>query len=166
MIGRIEKNFSYTIPDGPHAGRTLWSGRYCCIVGIIIKIVNGEYYILANQRGSGTPDFQGFWNCPCGFLEGNESAEQGVAREVFEETGVIVDPKNLRLHSVQSDPKVCNNGNVTLRYFCYDYHYNETERSGGEENEVADVKWIHAKDINNYQWAFNHDELIKMFIDD
>ena len=31
QIGKIEKSYSYTIPDGPHKGETLWSGRYCAV---------------------------------------------------------------------------------------------------------------------------------------
>ena len=27
QMNQIEK--SYTIPDGPHKGETIWSGRYC-----------------------------------------------------------------------------------------------------------------------------------------
>lgn len=30
QIGKIEK--SYTIPEGPHKGETLWSGRYCVVL--------------------------------------------------------------------------------------------------------------------------------------
>ena len=31
---------------------------------------------------------------------------------------------------------------------------------GTEKNEVADVKWIQISDLNNYDWAFNHKEII------
>ena len=116
MIGRKEKNFSYTIPDGEHKGVTLWSGRYCCVTAFVFLVIGKECYILANKRGLGTPDFQGLWNCPCGFIEGDESAEEACAREVLEETGVKINPNRFVLHSVQTDPEVCNDGHVTLRY--------------------------------------------------
>jgi len=161
MIGRIERNFSYTIPDGEHKGRTLWSGRYCCVATVVFKKEGSDIFVLANQRGSGTPDFQGYWNCPCGFLEGNETGEQGAVREVFEETGVQIHPSILVFHSVQTDPKVSNNGNVTLHYGAIVDHYSCIPPEGGEENEVADVRWINVEDIDKYKWAFNHDQLIK-----
>ena len=42
----------------------------------------------------------GLWNIPGGFMENNESADVGAAREVFEETGAKV--RILHLHSVYS----------------------------------------------------------------
>ena len=33
---------------------------------------------------------KGFWNLPCGFLELNETVEEGAIREVLEETGVKI----------------------------------------------------------------------------
>lgn len=35
------------------------------------------------------------WNLPCGFLESEESVEQGAVREVFEETGAQVELDHL-----------------------------------------------------------------------
>jgi len=45
---------------------------------------------------------RGQWNVPAGFLECGETLEEGAARETFEETGVIVDPRDLELHSVMN----------------------------------------------------------------
>lgn len=60
QIGKIEKSYSYTIPEGPHKGETLWSGRYCAVSCVILahEVVNDNecWFVLANKRGSGTPD--------------------------------------------------------------------------------------------------------------
>ena len=69
------RNWSYTIEEGEHAGKTLWSGRYCAVAAFAFCKIKGEWCVLANQRGEGTPDFQGYWNCPCGFLD-MEKAEK------------------------------------------------------------------------------------------
>lgn len=162
------KNWSYTINDEkhPHNGKTLWSGRYCAVVGFVFSFnkKTEELFILANKRGIGTPDFQGLWNCPCGFLEADESGEQGVAREIYEETGLNVDSSKFSLFGVQTDPAKSNNGNVSLRYVAVlgsdklpELKY---ENVNGEENEVEDVKWININDIYEYEWAFGHDEVI------
>ena len=46
---------------------------------------------------------KGFWNLPCGFLELNETVEEGAKREVLEETGALI---NLGpLQSVYNLPK-------------------------------------------------------------
>ncbi len=44
----------------------------------------------------------GFWNLPCGFLENEETVEQGAKREVYEETGATVELGNL--HTVYNLP--------------------------------------------------------------
>lgn len=180
---RFEKNWSYTIKEGEHKGKTLWSGRYTAICGIVIYNLNGALHFLANKRGQGTPDYQGCWNLPCGFLEADESAEEGCVREVFEECGIrIKSPDLFELNNVETEPEKCNNGNVTLRYVCFisdedDYDEmiddsallldgsdNHADLRGGEENEVDDVKWIHEDEIDYYNWAFNHKEVIENII--
>jgi len=175
-----KKNWSYTIKEGEHKGVTLWSGRYTAICGIVVYRIGGKLHFLANKRGEGAPDYQGYWNLPCGFLEGYESAEEGCVREVFEECGVLIkDPKHFELHNVETEPEKCNNGNVTLRYICYidnEDNYDNivddkelvldpngifADRRGGELDEVIDVLWISEDDYRNYQWAFNHREIIE-----
>ena len=42
----------------------------------------------------------GKWSVPTGFLESGESLEEGAARETFEETGVVLDPRSLELHGI------------------------------------------------------------------
>lgn len=172
----MEKNWCYKItdPNHPKCGTTLWSGRYCAVTGIVIRQMRNtnrdgfDYYVLANLRGNGTPDYQGYWNMPCGFLESNESGEEGVCREMFEECGYKVMPEDMGLFNVETDPRYCNNGNVTLRYFNIEFCTKLPELKytniNGEEGEVESVKWINVKDINNYKWAFNHNKLITDFM--
>ena len=61
------KNWSYTIKEGEHTGKTLWSGRYCAVAAFVFCKIFGTWCVLANKRGSGTPNYQGYWNCSCGF---------------------------------------------------------------------------------------------------
>jgi len=123
-----------------------------------------DYYILANLRGPGTPDYQGYWNMPCGFLECTETGEEGVCREMFEECGYKILPRDMVLFDVETDPRYCNNGNVTIRYsnveLCDELPKLKYTNINGEEGEVESVKWINVKDINKYKWAFNHKRLI------
>lgn len=46
----------------------------------------------------------GFWNLPAGFLENQETTEQGAQRELFEET--LAHVQNLKLFSVYSVPRI------------------------------------------------------------
>lgn len=45
---------------------------------------------------------KGFWNLPCGFLENDETVQEGAIREVEEETGVRVTLKHL--HTIYNLP--------------------------------------------------------------
>lgn len=160
------KNWSYTIKEGEHAGITLWSGCYCAVCGIVIGFHEDEptkRYILANKRGLGCPDYVGKWNLPCGFLEANENGQQGTAREIHEECGIKIDPNDFTFYFVETEPAKRNNGNVTLRYLtaiCID-DYKKRDELSGEENEVDDIKWIPLNEYENYEWAFNHKEVIE-----
>lgn len=118
--------------------------------------------------GIGTPDFQGMWNMPCGYLDFDETTKEAVIREVYEETGVLVPPSYLHFWSFNDLPTQ-NLQNVTFRYYALlDYpipgNFSIGEL-GGEKDEVADIKWIRIRDIGNYQWAFNHKEIIEEFCD-
>lgn len=167
-----KRNWSYTIKEGEHEGKTLWSGRYCAVTGIVYckvyfpKAYNNDIcdiYILIEKRGEKTPDFQGKWCLPCGFLEGDEWGASGINREVYEETGIEPGAKNFKLFGVQTNPFKSNKGHVTLRYAAeVDYMY-EPDFAFVDPGEVADVRWININQISKYDWAFNHDELIKDF---
>lgn len=69
------KNYPITIETGEHAGETVWVHRSIAVAGFIFCRINNEWCVLANQRGEGAPDFQGYWNCPCGYLLGGEENE-------------------------------------------------------------------------------------------
>jgi 8-oxo-dGTP pyrophosphatase MutT (NUDIX family) len=154
------KNFP-TVVDG----KTYWISRSVAVVGFVFARVNKQLCILANKRGEGTPDFQGKWNVPCGYLDYDETGEEGCVREIFEETGVKLNPTDMKFIQVNTDPVNSNRQNVSLRYRTYlseEFAKNITfTNKNSESNEVDDIKWIPIRDIDNYEWAFNHNELIK-----
>lgn len=154
------KNFP-TVVDG----KTYWISRSVAVVGFVFARVNKQLCILANKRGEGTPDFQGKWNVPCGYLDYDETGEEGCVREIFEETGVKLNPTDMKFIQVNTDPVNSNRQNVSLRYRTYlseEFAKIITfTNKNSESNEVDDIKWIPIRDIDNYEWAFNHNELIK-----
>ena len=151
------KNFLITAVED---GKKYWISRSIAIVAFIItRDSDGDLCVLANKRGIGTPDFQGYWNCPCGYLDYDETLAEAASREVREETGYIIPPHELSISYINSDPKE-NRQNVTVRFEAFVKNPILSERSGGEVNEVEEVKWIKLSDINKYQWAFSHDKII------
>ena len=155
------KNF----PIKTESGETYCISRSCAVAVFIFLRKDQELYILANKRGSGTPDFQGYWNCPCGYIDFDETGAEAACREVFEETGYVINPVYLMLHAVETDPKAYKQ-NITLRYtvILTPEKIKQQTRSGGEVNEVDDIQWINVKDLNQYQWAFNHDQIIESIL--
>lgn len=149
------KNFKIKVKDQEY-----WISRSIAVAAFIFtKDENGNFYILANQRGKGTPDFQGYWNCPCGYLDYNETTVEAACREVQEETSVIC--PELEFFAINSDPNA-NKQNVTIQYWGFIEKPIYQNLAGGEENEVLNVKWINVKDVNSYDWAFNHDKVIQI----
>lgn len=61
-------------------------------------IVRDGDKILLSQRGG--PYGHGRWHMPSGKLDRGEPLPAGAARELFEETGITVDPADLRLVQV------------------------------------------------------------------
>jgi len=63
----------------------------------------GDYALLG--RNSKWP--RGFYSCLAGFVDQSESLEQAVAREVLEESGVVIDPTSVRYVTSQPWPFPC-----------------------------------------------------------
>ena len=150
-----------------HGGKTYWISRSMAISCFVITSLGGEWCILANKRGKNTPDFQGCWNCPCGYLDYNETTAEAAIRETYEETG-------LRLKSVKfwmfNDSVTENRQNVTFRYYAIISDpqlfalSKYTHERGGEKDEVDKVAWIPISDLDHMEWAFDHDQIIKKLI--
>jgi ADP-ribose pyrophosphatase YjhB (NUDIX family) len=156
------KNFSIM-----HEGKEYWISRSVCTVALIVGMnKHGDKFILTTKRGKNTPNYQGYWCLPCGYLDFNETDRECCSREVFEETGLIIPSDFWTRLIVHSNP---NNGdqNVSI-LFKYgllnieQYQYKLTNENA-EKGEVDEVKWINLNEINNYDWAFNHKELIKVY---
>ena len=144
-------------------GKEYWISRAVAVVTFVFTVIDNKLCILANKRGKGTPDYQGYWNCPCGYLDFDETLQQAAAREVFEETGISIYYPDLKFINCNDD---VNEGkqNVTFRFgiVLEDYipKILEVSERGGEDNEVSEIKWIPVKEISKYKWAFNHEQII------
>lgn len=151
----------------PETGEIEWVARNIAALVMVIGCdENNHTHILANIRGPKTPDpeFRGCWCMPCGYLDYNETIKEAAAREVFEETGVSIDSKNLILFSINDNPEDDKRQNVTFRYRYIVKEPIETIKlssKNSEEQEISGIKWIPLSDIDNYKWAFNHDKIIR-----
>ena len=101
---------------------------------IITLVTDGEHALLG--RSARFPE--GFYSCLAGFMEAGETAEQALAREVMEESGISV--KNLQYLNSQSWPFPHS---LMLGFMA--------EYAGGEiridDDEIFDAAWFHYQDL-------------------
>ncbi len=131
-------------------------------VGVVLLAVRKEedkLQILVQKRASEI-SFGGLWCLPCGHLEYNETGEEAAVRETYEEMGILFDKEKLTLIETDTNPNIYNQ-NVILRY--------KTTSQGQYINkvndaEVSDWKWLNISELDNYNWAFNHKNIIKKLL--
>lgn len=146
-----------------YRGGVFWVSRSVATTLLpFCKDKDGEWCVLANKRGKGCPDYQGYWNVICGYLEGL-TGEQNSQKELYEECGIEVDETKIKFVGLTTSPKE-NKQNVSIRYYTIldgvtDDYKLTSEHS--EKDEVEDIKFIKLSEIDNYTWAFNHLNLIK-----
>ena len=158
---------NYCIVD--NNGREHWISRSIAVVVFLFaNDIKGKKYILAEKRGLGTPDpeYIGKYCVPCGYLDYDETIVQAAQRELMEETGLTVPTRDFKLVSINDFPESDKRQNVTFRYIINlnvpieDLSKLFTTKNS-EKDEVDSIEFIELNKINNYEWAFNHQTLIK-----
>jgi len=147
-------------------GRFLgWFSRSMAVaIFVYCKDQDGDWCILASERGEEAADYRGFWNCCCGYLDFNETTKDAALRELYEETGVFIsDESSVKFVGYEDSPEA-NRQNVTFRFAVFiedgvtsDFSFSKKNNEG---KEVGEIKWIKLSDVDNYLWAFNHDKRI------
>lgn len=154
-------------------GRSLWISRSVAVAVCVILVKKKEAFVLVNQRGPGVPDYSGYWNMPCGYLDFDETAGEASIREVWEECGVDV-PSLLPLSKVSyfdepwsvasgtSNPKQ----NVTLHHglLAYVDTLPALSPEHNEPNETSDIRWLPLSELHSLEFAFNHVSRIEQFV--
>jgi 8-oxo-dGTP pyrophosphatase MutT (NUDIX family) len=132
------------------------------------KDEEGDWCVLASERGEEAADFRGMWNCTCGYLDYDETTKECAVRECFEETGVKLPIESLIFIGYEDDPIKANRQNVTFRFaakiedrITSDFKFSKEHNEG---KEVGKIAWVKVKDIDNYDWAFNHkNRIVEIF---
>ena len=160
------KNFS--IIDSK-TGREYWISRSVAVIIILFAYdLKGKQYVLTVKRGKGTPDpeYVGVHCLPCGYLDFDETTQEAAARELFEETGVKVNPDDLKLLSINDNPSDDKRQNITFRYFIeikgipIEGINQILTNEFSEKDEVDFAEFIPVVNIDDYKWAFNQDKII------
>jgi 8-oxo-dGTP diphosphatase len=114
------------------------------LVGVGAVVV-AEGRVLLVRRGR--EPLKGQWSLPGGMLELGESLLAGVAREVLEETGLIVEPIELielldRIHHQEE--------RVRYHYVIADYLCRVTGGTLAAASDADDVRWAERAEWNSH----------------
>jgi len=170
--------YHYDNGTGMKMHQDYWISRASAVVGIIFAFgVESSGQVLIIKRSNKMREEPNKYGAPSGYLDWDESGFEGMTREVYEETALylpdyenfLIFDNNKQPFFIQDDPKKDKNQNISLTYIMvYDFlnHLDFFPKTIQEytDHETAEVKWLKMIDFynNNYEWAFNHDERIKL----
>ena len=130
---------------------------------LFAKNKDGEWCVLANQRGHGSS--KGLFNVTCGFVDMSpmgkpqETLEQAACRETFEENGVKINPSRLVMLGVNS-----KNANINVSFYAViedrTTEQMKTSTANAESGEVLQSLWIPLSDLQSYRFAYNQNAKI------
>ena len=151
-----------------HEGKTLWCSRSVVVsCYTFARNPEGTWCILVNKRGPGLPNNVGLWNTVTGYLDFYESNIDAAIRETKEETGVDLPEDFIVLDYTRVNRE--GDQNVVFGHVCVlpqttDNYPLSTEFC--EPGEVDEVRWMPISEVDNYQWANQHNEKIKRLYDE
>lgn len=114
--------------------------------GIILQ----EKKILLLQRSNYTQNYPGYWGCPGGRAEPNETPEQNVIREVKEECNLNFYPSEIIKTGIWQNRKFYRflgtwNGNIKI-----------------QEEEVNDYNWFTYQEAKQLKLSFDYAEIVEL----
>lgn len=108
--------------------------------------------VLLVQRGA--EPFKGRWAFPGGFLQMDESAEEGALRELREETG-LSGAFIRQFHTFSAPDRDPRERVITIAFYAL---IRIQEVTGGDD--AADARWFALDEVP--QLAFDHDQILRM----
>ncbi len=130
-------------PDRPYVG----------VGGVVIE--DGRVLLI---RRANEPR-QGEWSIPGGLVETGETLEYAVARELQEETGLVVRP----LGVIEVFERIVLDGKGRARYHfvLIDYLCERLEGNARAGSDVLDVAWVEEAQLGRYEISEKAAEIIR-----
>ena len=141
--------------DGQPTGKTLRRGEpipdgyYHPGVHVWIKNSEGQY--LMSQRAADRPTFPLKWECVGGSMVAGETPLAGAIREVQEELGITLDPRNGTLLFTEARDIVAGVPFYDYMYFWLFHYDGDFSLEDASTKEVAQARWMTAAEIRELQ---------------
>jgi len=115
------------------------------IVGVGAVVIDGTKVLLVRR---GQEPLKGEWSLPGGALELGETLQQGVVREVLEETGLIVVPGGIIEILDRISPGEAS-GRVRYHYVLIDFVCRVTGGALASASDAEEVRWVERDQLHN-----------------
>jgi len=125
------------------------------LVGVGILIQRGNKYLLIKRAAE--PD-KGLWSVPGGMVELGEKASEAAAREVFEETGLVVDVVKV-LDVI--DKIIIDEDKVKFHFVIVDYIADYRSGELKASSDALDASWVTVEKFKDYELSPTLIELLK-----
>jgi 8-oxo-dGTP diphosphatase len=122
---------------------------------VALAPVEDRLHVLVVRRGN--PPYAGQWALPGGYLEVDEPLAAGAARELAEETGLDVDPADLRQLGAFGDPDRDPRGR-TISVAHVLFLDSPSEATGGDD--AAEASWVEVGEVLEQGLAFDHERIL------
>jgi ADP-ribose pyrophosphatase YjhB (NUDIX family) len=124
------------------------------IVGVGAVVIDGTKVLLVRR---GNEPLKGEWSLPGGAVELGETLQQGVIREVLEETGLVVVPAGIVevLDRITHDEVLQDGatGRVRYHYVLIDFVCHVTGGALREGSDADEVRWVTREELGEYHLA-------------
>lgn len=115
------------------------------ILGVGALILDGDAILLV-QRGK--EPLRGYWTIPGGAVETGETLDFALRREVLEETGLVVEPRELVTIFERITPD--EDGRAQYHYVLADYLCEVKSGEVRAASDVDDARWVRRTDLGSY----------------
>ncbi|MBI4999381.1 NUDIX hydrolase [Candidatus Gottesmanbacteria bacterium] len=125
---------------------------------VVHAIVEKDGKILLVKRAKNLLE-GGRWALPGGFLDRDETAEEGALREFLEETGWEGEVISLfRINTNPNRPKE-DRQNAVLEFIV-----RPIRQIKKPDRETTGVRWVSIEDLISLDFAFDHGETVKLYL--